>query len=109
MSKDSKNSAQAWNFLSWLMSEDAQVGVLAKDNDVVSRADLASNQYATADPRVVTINQVAGKGQTPVALNFQQAFNAPNSPWLALVREAVLGPNTAVDANNDQITAVLGQ
>jgi len=109
VSKDSKSSAQAWNFLSWLMSEDAQVGVLAKDNDVVSRADLASNQYATADPRVVTINQVAGKGQTPVALNFQQAFNAPNSPWLTLVREAVLGPDTAVDANNDQITAVLGQ
>ena len=58
---------------------------------MVSRSDLASNKYAAKDPRLVTINEVAGKGETPVALNFQQAFNAPNSPWLTLVRDAVLG------------------
>ena len=109
ISKDSKNSAQAWNFLSWMMSEDAQVGVLAKDHDVVSRADLASNQYSESDPRVVTINQVAAKGETPVALNFQQAFNAPNSPWLTLVRHAVLGNSDTVDADNKEINSVLAQ
>lgn len=109
VSKDSKKSAQAWNFLSWLMSDAAQVEVLAKDNDVVSRADLANNKYAAADPRLVTINQVAGKGKTPVAINFQQAFNASNSPWLTLVRDAVLGGSGTLDADNDQITAVLSQ
>src|SRR4051812_35796320 len=109
VSKDSKHAAQAWNFLTWLMSEDAQVGVLAKDNDVVSRADFAENQYASKDPRLVTINQVAGQGKTPVALNFQQAFNAPSSPWLTLVRNAVLGVGSSVDEDNDEITAVLSQ
>ena len=29
-----------------MMSEDAQVDVLAKDNDVVSRSDLANNEYS---------------------------------------------------------------
>ena len=91
VSKDSKKAAQAWNFLNWMMSEDAQVEVLAKNNDVVSRSDLANNEYAAKDPRLVTINEVAAKGDTPVALNFQQAFNAPSSPWLTLVRDAVLG------------------
>jgi multiple sugar transport system substrate-binding protein len=109
VSKDSKNASQAWNFLNWMMSEDAQVGVLAKDNDVVSRSDLANNEYAAKDPRLVTINEVAGKGDTPVALNFQQAFNAPNSPWLTLVRNAVLGDGSSVDKDNDEITAVLSQ
>jgi multiple sugar transport system substrate-binding protein len=109
ISKDSKHAAQAWNFLSWLMSEDAQVGVLAKDKDVVSRGDLASNQYAQADPRLVKINEVAAKGKTPVALNFQQAFNAPSSPWLTLVRNQVLNGKDSVDADNSQITDVLGQ
>jgi multiple sugar transport system substrate-binding protein len=109
ISKDSKLAPQAWNFLSWMMSEDAQVEVLAKDNDVVSRADLANNKYSSADPRLITINEVAGKGDTPVALNFQQAFNAPNSPWLTLVRNAVLGDGSSVDADNDEITAVLSQ
>jgi multiple sugar transport system substrate-binding protein len=109
ISKDSKKSAQAWNFLNWMMSEDAQVNVLAKDNDVVSRSDLANNQYASKDPRLVTINQVAGQGKTPVALNFQQAFNAVNSPWVTLVREAVLGPGADIKKNNDQLTSVLAE
>ncbi|MCV2393300.1 sugar ABC transporter substrate-binding protein [Actinotalea sp. M2MS4P-6] len=109
VSKDSQNAAQAWNFLNWMMSEDAQVGVLAKDNDVVSRSDLAENEYSTADPRLVTINQVAGNGQTPVALNFQQAYNATNSPWLTLVRDQILGDASTLQADNDEVTAVLGQ
>ncbi|WP_431278876.1 ABC transporter substrate-binding protein [Leifsonia poae] len=109
VSKDSKKASQAWNFLSWLLSEKAQVDVLAKDKDVVSRSDLADNQYSKQDPRLVTINEVAGKGETPVALNFQQAFNAPNSPWLTLTRNAVLGGGSSVDADNKEITSVLGQ
>ncbi|WEG09544.1 sugar ABC transporter substrate-binding protein [Microbacterium horticulturae] len=109
ISKDSKNAAQAWNFLSWMMSEDAQVGVLAKDHDVVSRSDLAENQYTAKDPRLVTINKVAGEGDTPVALNFQQAFNAPGSPWVTLVRDAVLNDKGTVDADNDAITQILQQ
>ncbi|TYL53979.1 ABC transporter substrate-binding protein [Agromyces mariniharenae] len=109
ISKDSKKAAQAWNFLNWLMSEDAQVQVLAKNNDVVSRADLANNEYSEKDPRLITINEVAGNGDTPVAINFQQAFNAPSSPWLTLVRNAVLGDGESVDADNDEITAVLSQ
>lgn len=109
VSKDSKKAAQAWNFLSWMMSEDAQVEVLAKNKDVVSRADLANNRYAATDPRLVTINEVAGKGDTPVALNFQQAFNAPNSPWLTLVRNQVLTGSGDLQKDNDEITAVLKQ
>jgi multiple sugar transport system substrate-binding protein len=107
VSKDSKKAAQAWNFLNWMMSEDAQVEVLAKDNDVVSRTDLANNKYAAKDPRLVTINQVAGKGQTPVALNFQQAYNAANSPWLTLVRDQVFGDAGKLDPDNEQVTSVL--
>ncbi|WP_460798731.1 ABC transporter substrate-binding protein [Microbacterium sp. GXF0217] len=109
VSKDSKQSAQSWNFLSWMMSEEAQVEVLAKAGNAVSRSDLANNEYAAKDPRLVTINEVAGEGDTPVALNFQQAFNAPGSPWLTLIRDAVIEGKDSVDADNDEISAVLGQ
>ncbi|KQX07589.1 MULTISPECIES: ABC transporter substrate-binding protein [unclassified Leifsonia] len=109
VSKDSKKAAQAWNFLNWMMSEEAQVGVLAKDNDVVSRSDLATNEYSEKDPRLITINEVAGEGDTPVSLNFQEAFNSPTSPWLTLVRNAVLDGTDTVDADNDAITDVLSQ
>ncbi|WP_141389540.1 ABC transporter substrate-binding protein [Cellulosimicrobium cellulans] len=109
ISKDSEQSDQAWNFLSWMMSEEAQVEVLAKNGDVVSRADLVDNEYSSADPRVVTINEIASKGRTPVARNFQQAFNAPNSPWLTLVRNAVFGDGSSIEPDNEEITAVLSQ
>lgn len=109
ISKDSEKTDQAWNFLSWLMSEDAQVEVLAKNGDVVSRADLTDNEFSSADPRVVTINEVASQGRTPVARNFQQAFNAPNSPWLTLVRNAVFGDAASIEPDNEEITAVLQQ
>ncbi|AEG43577.1 sugar ABC transporter substrate-binding protein [Isoptericola variabilis] len=109
ISKDSENTAQAWNFLSWLMSEEAQVEVLAKNGDVVSRSDLADNEYSSQDPRVVAVNEVAGQGRTPLARNFQQAFNAPGSPWVTLVRNEVFGPGGTVDADNEEITAVLSQ
>jgi multiple sugar transport system substrate-binding protein len=92
-----------------MMSEDAQVEVLAKDGNAVSRGDLADNEYAAADPRLVTINEVAAQGDTPVALNFQQAFNAPGSPWLTLVRNAVLNGDDSVPADNEEITAILSQ
>jgi len=109
ISKDAKKSDQAWNFLNWMMTEKAQVEVLAKNNDVVSRSDLADNVYAAKDPRLVTINKVAANGKTPVALNFQQAYNATNSPWLTLVRDCVLGDCGGLQKNNDQVTAVLSQ
>jgi multiple sugar transport system substrate-binding protein len=109
VSKDSKKAAQAWNFLSWMMSEDAQVGVLAKDNDAVSRSDLADNEFSQKDPRLTTINQVAGDGDTPVAIHFQEAFNAPNSPWLTMIRNEVLGDGGTVTKDNDEITKVLSQ
>lgn len=109
ISKDSTHSPQAWNFLNWLMSEDAQVGVLAKDSDATSREDLADNEYSQKDPRLITINEVAAQGDTPVAINFQQAFNAPNSPWLTMIRNAVLQGGGDVEADNEEITAVLKQ
>lgn len=109
ISKDSKKASASWNFLAWLMSEKAQVGVLAKDNDVVSRGDLAENQYSSKDDRLVTINKVAAQGKTPFSLNFQQAYNAVGSPWVTLVRNQVIGKGGTVSKDNDAITAILGQ
>ena len=109
ISKDSKHEAQAWNFMTWLMSKEAQVDVLAKDGDVTSRSDFASNEFSDKDPRVVAINQIASKGKTPFALNFQEAYNAPNSPWLSLVRNAVFGDGSEVSKDNDDINSVLSQ
>ena len=111
VSKDSKKAQQAWNFLAWLMSEKAQVDVLAKNNTSVARSDLATNTYSAKDPRVSLINEIAGRAdsKTPVAINFQQAFNAPGSPWVSLFRDQVYGNGSTLAKDNEAITQVLGQ
>lgn len=107
ISKDSKVADAAWNFLAWLEDEQAQVDVIAKGGNVVSRTDLSDNQYSAADPRLVMFNQIAGKGQTPFALNFGQTFNDPQGPWLVLLRDAVFGDKSKVDSDNDAVNASL--
>jgi multiple sugar transport system substrate-binding protein len=111
ISKDSRKTQQAWNFLSWLTSDKAQVDVLAAGNSSVARTDLADNPYAAKDPRVVTINKAAAAPQsrTPVSVNFQQAFNAPGSPWVTLLRNQIYGDGSTLEKDNQALTDVLRQ
>ena len=93
ISKDCKNVAQAWNFLSWLMSSEAQKEVFADNGDTASNIETLKTAYADADERVQTINSVIidGNGQTPKSAAFNEAFNAAGSPWQLLIQNAVWG------------------
>jgi multiple sugar transport system substrate-binding protein len=109
VSKDSKHLQQAWNFLAWTVGDYAQVEVVAKNHEVMARADLANNKYTSGDPRVVLINSLIGKGRTPFALQTNAAINDPNGPWLALVRDAIFGDASKIDADNNAITKALAE
>jgi multiple sugar transport system substrate-binding protein len=102
--------AQAWDFLAWTMSDEAQIEVVAKNKGVPTRTDLASNKYSSEDPRVVLINSLMAKGQTPYARNFNASFNDPQSPWLQTVRGALFGAAaSALSSGNAAITKSLQQ
>jgi multiple sugar transport system substrate-binding protein len=107
ISANSQIPDQAWNFIAWTLSDEAQVEVLAANNDVVARTDLASNQYSEVDERLVTINEVAGVGRTPYSLKFNEAFNDPQGPWLPLIRNYVFGDGESLEEDNAQIDATL--
>jgi multiple sugar transport system substrate-binding protein len=107
ISKDSQAVDQAWNFLAWLLGDEAQVEVIAKGGNVVARTDLADNQYSSADPRLVIFNEIAGQGVTPFALNFGQTFNDPQGPWLAMARNAIFGDGSTIDEDNAAVTESL--
>ncbi|MBL0885145.1 sugar ABC transporter substrate-binding protein [Myceligenerans sp. I2] len=109
ISRDSEHVDQAWNFLAWMMSDETQLEVVAKNGDVPGRNSLLDNSYAQEDPLALTMNQLVADGRTPVADYFSEAFNAANSPWLTLVRNATFGRTGTVDEDNEAITAVLGQ
>ena len=109
ISRDSTHADQAWNFLAWLENNDAQINVVAQGGNVLNRTDLAANQYTAADPRTVIFNTISAKGQTPFAVNFNQAFNDPQSPWIVLFRDAVFNhaSDAQIDTDNDAINAAL--
>lgn len=111
ISATSKHPDAAWDFLSWTVSQQAQVEVVAKNKDIVVRTDLARNKYAVADPRVVTINSLIAKGQTPYSVNFGPVYNDPNGPWLQVTGKAIFGPDVpgALRAGTQQLTTALQQ
>lgn len=109
ISSDSQVVDQAWNFIAWLLSEEAQVEVIAKGGNVVARSDLADNKYSSADPRLVLFNSIAAKGQTPFALFFGSTYNDPQGPWIQLFRNAVFGDGSEVDSLNDAVSDSLNQ
>ncbi len=109
IASSSENADQAWNFLAWSLGDEAQIDVLAQNNDVVARTDLAVNEYSEQDERVITINEVAAEGRTPFALNFGAAFNDPNGPFLVLLRNQIFGDASMLAEDNAAITAVLAE
>ncbi|TMR89932.1 ABC transporter substrate-binding protein [Nonomuraea basaltis] len=109
ISSTSQNADAAWDFLSWTVSDEAQVEVMAKNKDVLARTDLASNKYSSEDPRVVLVNSLVAKGQTPYALRFGQTFNDPQGPWLRFAREALFGDASKLPQLNAEITKSLQQ
>lgn len=109
VSRDSKKADAAWNFIAWLQTDAAQVDVVAKNGNVLTRSDLANNKYSSADPRLVLFNQIAAKGKTPLAKDFGATFNDPQGPWLVLMRDAVFGDGANIDANNQAMNDSLNQ
>ncbi|WP_285790799.1 sugar ABC transporter substrate-binding protein [Micromonospora sp. NBRC 101691] len=106
----SEKAAQAWDFLAWTMSDEAQVEVVAKNKGVPTRTDLAANRYSATDPRLTLVNGLVARGRTPYAENFNASFNDPQSPWLRTVRGALFGDAPrALAEGNTAITRSLQQ
>lgn len=87
----SKHKKEAWEFISWTLSEEVQVEQFARNGSVPVRADLADNAYSKQDSRFALASKLMQDGRTPYALRFNQLFNDPNGPWLAMIQEAIFG------------------
>lgn len=108
ISKNSKNVAQAWNFLQWLMSDEAQQSVFADNDDTAASLNVLEQGYKDADPRTAIANSTIKDGHTPVAAYFNEAFNAAGSNWQLLIQDAIWADGGQTDQLNDAITSTLG-
>lgn len=103
------NEDAAWDFMSWLMTEDAQQEVFADNNDTAANLSVLETGYANADERTQAANKVIANGRTPAAVYFNEAFNSAGSPWQLLIQNAVWGDAGSVASDNEAITAILSQ
>jgi multiple sugar transport system substrate-binding protein len=87
--KGSKHADLAKKFISWQLTDDAQLEGLAKNNILPSRADLAENTYFKAEPRYITTAKAVGIGQTPWVFHFNDMVNSDSSPWLQMMQTAI--------------------
>lgn len=109
ISRSSKKVDQAWDFLSWTLSEEAQVEIIAKNGDLPDRTDLVDNKYTSADPRTKLIADGLTNGRTPATLPFGELFNDPNGPWVAGFRGAIFGddPDAALADAQSKIQSTI--
>ena len=87
----SKHKKEAWEFITWSLSEEVQVEQFAKGGSIPVRSDLADNKYSKEDPRFALAAKAMQAGRTPYSVHFNQLINDPNGPWLAMLQEAIFG------------------
>jgi multiple sugar transport system substrate-binding protein len=77
----SKRVDDAVAFMQFILSDEVQLEVYAKNLNMTTRADMADNKYFT-DPRVVKMAEAVGVARTPYTLKFFEIINSPQGPWL---------------------------
>lgn len=99
----SKNPKEAFEFISWCLSDAAQVDQFAKNGSIPVRSDLAVNQYSKLDPRFVVPAKAMAAGRTPYSLVYNDLFNSGTGPWLTMIQRAIF--NNDIDGAVTQAQA----
>lgn len=105
----SQHVQQAEGFIKWYLSSDTQVNVVAKNNSLPVRTDLISNKYSQQDPRYILVSMAEQRGQTPYSVRYNELFNDPSGPWLAMLGQAIFDGQVdqAVSSAQDLFTNIL--
>ena len=84
-----KNEAAAREFLTWVLSDDAQLNGLAKNSILTTRTDLADNEYTKGNALVLTTAAALAAGYVPWVFHFADMVNSDSSPWIGMLQQAV--------------------
>lgn len=86
--KDGAHEEAARSFISWVLSDEAQLEGLAKNSILTTRTDLADNEYAQ-NPKVKVTAQALAAGYVPWVFHFADMVNSDSSPWITMIQQAV--------------------
>lgn len=84
-----KNEAAAREFVTWVLSDEAQLQGLAKNSILTTRTDLADNEFTKGNDKVLTTAQALSVGYVPWVFHFADMVNSDSSPWITMVQTAI--------------------
>ncbi len=87
--RGSKQPRIAWDFIQWTFSPEVQVGVLARNNALPVRTDLAKNEYSERNPLYLVAARAMAEGRTPYSFVYNDLLNSPQGPFLRMLQRAV--------------------
>ena len=87
--KGSRQPGIAWDFIRWTLSPEVQVGILARNNFIPVRTDLADNDYSARSPVFRVAIAAMAKGRTPYSFVYNDLLNSPQGPFLRMLQRAV--------------------
>jgi len=107
----SKRVEEAFEFITWYLSDDTQIEQLAKNNGLPLRVDLVDNKYSQQDPRYITVAKAMYEGRTVYAQKANQLFNDSAAPWLAMLQRAIFDGeiDDAIAEAQAQFTEIIAQ
>jgi len=109
--KGSKYVNEAFEFITWLYSEDVQLELYAKNSQLPVRTDLVENKYFEANPAMLTVANEMAVGRTPYSVKANELFNDYNGPWETMLQEAIFGGEVdkAINTAQENYTKILSQ
>lgn len=83
------NEDVARDFLSWVLTDEAQLEGLAKNSILPTRTDLADNDYFADKPKVKVTADALAVGYVPWVFHFADMVNSDSSPWINMLQQAI--------------------
>ncbi|MCK6579206.1 MAG: sugar ABC transporter substrate-binding protein [Anaerolineae bacterium] len=110
ITSSSQHAAEAFEFISWVLSDEIQLQMFAARGQLPLRADLVDNEFSREDPRLITNAEAMNLGRTPYSFVYNQLFNDANGPWLAMIQTAIFQGDVDGAIANGQagFAAILG-
>ena len=87
--KGSKNEKIGREFITWVLSDEAQLEGLAKNKILTTRTDLADNKYAAGNDKVQVTAEALKVGYVPWVFHFNDMVNSDSSPWINMLQQAI--------------------
>ncbi len=100
---------EAWRFIEWTMSEEAQIEIYAANGQIPVRLELVDNKYFEGDERQKTAASALAVGHTPYTTVYNDLFNDPNGPWLEMLQVAILDGDIdgALELGQERFTQIM--